>query len=144
MRKRDGSILIEVMASIVMLSFAGIFIVSVCMKCLREYENRIREDKLNMAVNMLIKEIKFNINQQELEEMFYSSDYIGIKYDDDLCQKISCTDIRNLENGADIEIQKIAENNIRSNYKILVSIEEENFTVEREYEFYKSWWMDEI
>lgn len=145
MRKRNGSILIEVMASILMLSFAGIFIASSVFKCFREYENRVREEKLNRAVNMLVKEIKFNMSNEELEEIFCDGSDMSIKYEEDLCEKISCTDIRNLESGNDIKIKKTGEDSLRSNYKILIDLNNENFNIEkREYEFYKSWWMDEV
>lgn len=145
MRKRRGSILIEVMASILILSFTGVFAVSSVIKCFKEYDKRVREEKLNIAVNMIAKEIKFNISNEELEEIFCDDNYMSIKYEDDLCEKMLCTHIKDLESGNDIKIEKIDETNMRSNYKIFVDLDNENFDFEqREYEFYKSWWMDEI
>lgn len=144
MGKRKGSILIEVMASVLMLSFAGIFIFSACLRCQKEYENRLHEDKINIAVNMLIKEFKYNITENELEELFRDKNEFSIRYDDELSEKISSEDVRNLERGMDIRIEKIDDNNKRAEYKIIVDIEDEEFNIEREYKFYKSWWMDEV
>lgn len=144
MGKRKGSILIEVMASVLMLSFAGIFIFSACLRCQKEYENRLYEDKINIAVNMLIKEFKYNITENELEELFRDKNEFSIRYDDELSEKISSEDVRNLERGMDIRIEKIDDNNKRAEYKIIVDIEDEEFNIEREYKFYKSWWMDEV
>ncbi len=143
-RKNNGSILIEVIASIMMLSAVGIIILSACLRCREEYENRIREDKLNMAVNMLIKEIKYNITENELEELFKDRNDFAIKYDDHLGEKISSEDIRNLERGADIKIEKVTDNSRKTEYKIIVNVKNEDLNIEREYEFYKSWWMDEV
>ena len=145
MKKRKGSILIEVMASVLMLSFAGIFMASSIFKCFKEYENRVREEKINMVANMLVKEIKFNISSEELEEIFCDGSTMSIKYDDNLCEKMSYTNIMDLESGNDIKIQKMGDDNFRSNYKISICLNDDNFNIEkREYEFYKSWWMDEV
>lgn len=144
MKKSEGSILIEVMASILMLSIAGIFVLSTSLKCLRHYENRSTEEKLNRVVNMLIKECKYNKSKEELEEFFCDNDVIYFKYDENIDNKLFDSDIFCLESGNDIEIQKISEDNMGTSYKIKVSIDNENIYYEREEEFYKSWWMDEI
>lgn len=144
MGKRKGSILIEVMASILMLSAAGIFILSACLKCYQEYENRVQGDKVNAAVNMLIKEIKYNITKAELQEILGDEDGFALKYDDKLSEKVSSEDIRNLERGTNIKIEKLDDNNKRTEYKVVVDVEDGDLNIEREYKFYKSWWMDEI
>lgn len=144
MGKRNGSILIEVMASILMLSAAGIFILSACLKCHKEYENRVQGDKINAAVNMLIKEIKYNITKAELQEIFGDEDEFAINYYDELSEKISSEDIRNLERGTDIKIEKLYDDNKKIEYKVVVDVEDGDLNIEREYKFYKSWWMDEV
>lgn len=144
MKKAEGSILIEIIASIIMLSIASIFAVSASFKCLIQYKNRSSEEKINRIVNMIIKEIKYNKSKNDLDKAFYDNDSIYFKYDDSMDDKLFEQDIFSLETGNNIEIKKINEDKMRTNYKIKVSIDDESFYYEGEEKFYKSWWMDEI
>lgn len=144
MKKAEGSILIEIIASIIMLSIASIFVVSANFKCLMQYKNRNSEENVNRIVNMIIKEIKYNKSKNDLDKAFGDNDSIYFKYDDSMDNKLFEQDIFFLEIGNNIEIKKISEDKMRTNYKIKVNIDNENFYYEGEEEFYKSWWMDEI
>ena len=141
MRKEEGSILIEVMVSIFILSIACVFAVSTTSKCIKEYKIRTDKEEINRAINMIIKEIKYNTEQDKLDEMFNGSSEISFKYEDDMADKLYDTGLIDLESGNDIKISRISEDIKRSRYKVKVNIGE---NIEMDYEFYKSWWMDEI
>ena len=81
MRKEEGSILIEVMVSIFILSIACVFAVSTTSKCIKEYKIRTDKEEINRAINMIIKEIKYNTEQDKLDEMFNGSSEISFKYE---------------------------------------------------------------
>ena len=141
MRKEEGSILIEVMVSIFILSIACVFEVSTTSKCIKEYNIRSDKEEINRAINMIIKEIKYNTEQDKLDEMFNGSSEISFKYEDDMADKLYDTGLIDLESGNDIKISRISEDIKRSRYKVKVNIGE---NIDMDYEFYKSWWMDEI
>ncbi len=141
MRKKKGSILIEVMVSIIILSTACVFAVSTTSKCIREYKIRTDKEEINRAVNMIIKEIKYNIEQSKLDEMFNGSSEISLKYEDDMADKLYDTGLMDLESGNDIKISRISEDIKRSTYEVKVNVGE---NIDMDYEFCKSWWMDEI
>lgn len=144
MRMKKGSILIEVLACTFILSFFCIFIGTTCLKCSMEYEKRIEEEKVNRIVNMIVKEIKYNISKSELEKLFGENNKAGFKYKDDLIKELQYEDLWNVERGCDIEIEKESEDSSGVSYKIKVNVIKENFNIEQDYEFQKSWWMDEV
>ncbi len=144
MRKKKGSILIEVIASIMILSFGLLFILSVYQKLIREYELRKTEEKVDRCINMIIKEIKYNVHNDDLEEIFSKSNALRIKYDENMCEIMLNTDFKELESGNDIIIEKNGSDEKRTYYTIQTDINKEKINIDRKYEFYKSWWMDEI
>lgn len=144
MRKKKGSILIEVIASIMILSFGLLFILSVYQKLIREYELRKAEEKVDRCINMIIKEIKYNVHNDDLEEIFSKSNALRIKYDENMCEIMLNTDFKELESGNDIIIEKNGSDKKRTYYTIQTDINKEKINIDRKYEFYKSWWMDEI
>ena len=144
MRKKKGSILIEVIASIMILSFGLLFILSVYQKLIREYELRKAEEKVDRCINMIIKEIKYNVHNDDLEEIFSKSNALRIKYDENMCEIMLNTDFKELESGNDIIIEKNGSDKKRTYYTIQTDINKEKINIDKKYEFYKSWWMDEI
>ena len=83
----------------------------------------------------------FRSEQDKLDEMFNGSSEISFKYEDDMADKLYDTGLIDLESGNDIKISRISEDIKRSRYKVKVNIGE---NIDMDYEFYKSWWMDEI
>lgn len=144
MRKKKGSILIEVIASIMILSFGLFFILPVYQKLIREYELRKTEEKVDRCINMIIKEIKYNVHNDDLEEIFSKSNALRIKYDENMCEIMLNTDFKELESGNDIIIEKSGSDEKRTYYTIQTDINKEKINIDKKYEFYKSWWMDEI
>ncbi|MGN0143924.1 MAG: hypothetical protein ACI398_03005 [Clostridium sp.] len=144
MKAKKGSLLIEASACIFILSLLGIFTVTTCLKCRVEYEKRIEEDKADRIVNMIVKEIKYNIPKSELDELLDENNKIGFKYKDDLIKELQVKNLLDIERGRDIEIEKESEGSRKDEYIIRVNISKDAFNVEQNYKFQKSWWMDEI
>ena len=141
--KKQGSILIEVIASVMILTLTTTFIISASIQNADVLKERILIEEVNRAVCNLTNEFKYNISTKEIEELL-SNEKIGFKYDRDFSKKLLNKDIKELEKGKDIEISKIGEDSVGLKLKIQASIKIEKNEVNVENEFTKSWWMDEI
>lgn len=144
MRKKNGSMLIELLGCILILSLSSVFIATTCLKCSRAYKKRVQEEKVNRIVNMVIKELKYNSSKSELDSIFNENNRFGFKYEESLIEELSHMNLNDLKKGKDIEIEKESEDKLSINYKIIVNVPGDNFNIENNYEFHKSWWMDEI
>lgn len=140
--KKQGSILIEAIASIMILTLTTTFIISAAIQNLDVLKERILLEEVNRATCNLTNEFKYNVSKGEIGELL-SAEKIGFKYDKDFSKKLLNTDIKNLEKGEDIEVSKIGEDNIGLKLKIKVNVKIEKIEVNMENEFTKSWWMDE-
>ena len=144
MKKKKGSILIELIASIFILSLFSVFVTSTCLKCKKEYVKRIEEEKVNRVVNMIIKEFKYNLTKQECDSLFDKNNEFGMKYEDSLEDELTYKNIVDIESGTNIQIEKERDEKSTTYYKVVVNISEDDFDINKDYEFCKSWWMDEI
>jgi hypothetical protein len=141
--KKQGSILIEVVASIMILLLTTTFIISTSIQNMDILKERILLEEVNRDVCNLKNEFKYNITRNEIEEML-GNEKIRLKYDKDFSRKLLDLNIRELEKGNDIEISKIGEDSIGLKLKIQANIKIEKSEVNISNEFTKSWWMDEI
>jgi len=141
--KKQGSMLIEVVASIMILLLTTTFIISTSIQNIDILKERILLEEVNRDVCNLKNEFKYNINRNEIEEML-DNKKIRLKYDKDFSRKLLKLNIRDLEKGEDIEISKIGEDSIGLKLKIQANIKIEKSEVNITNEFIKSWWMDEI
>ena len=141
--KKQGSMLIEVVASIMILLLTTTFIISTSIQNIDILKERILLEEVNRDVCNLKNEFKYNINRNEIEEML-DNKKIRLKYDKDFSRKLLDLNIRDLEKGQDIEISKIGEDSIGLKLKIQANIKIEKSEVNITNEFIKSWWMDEI
>lgn len=141
--KKQGSILIEVAASIVILTLATTFIVSASIKNMQVLKERILLEEVNRDVWNLINEFKYNLTKEEIKEML-SDGKIGFKYSEDFSKKLLSMSPKELENGNEIEITKIGEDDIGIRFKVQTNIKNEKNEAVIEQEFTKSWWMDEV
>jgi hypothetical protein len=141
--KMQGSILIEVMVSIMILSLTTTFIINTSIQNTEILKQRILSEEVNRDLCNLIHEFKYNMTKDEIEEML-SNERIGFKYDRDFSKKLLNSDIRNLELGEDMEVIKIDEDSVGLKIKIKANIKIEKSEVTIEKDFIKSWWMDEI
>jgi len=141
--KKQGSMLIEVVASIMILLLTTTFIISTSIQNIDILKERILLEEVNRDVCNLKNEFKYNINRNEIEEMLVN-EKIRLKYDKDFSRKLLDLNIRDLEKGQDIEISKVGEDSIGLKLKIQANIKIEKSEVNISNEFIKSWWMDEI
>lgn len=141
--KKRGSILIEVLASIMILTLTSTFIVSTSIENFNTLKKRILQENVSRTINNLENEFKYNISREEIYEML-DDKKIGFKYDEGFCDKLVYKELKDFENGDDIIVSKTSEDSIGLNLKIAAKIKIEKNEVNLEKEFTKSWWMDEI
>ncbi|MDR3596793.1 hypothetical protein [Clostridium sp.] len=141
--KKQGSILIEVVASIMILSLTTAFVVTTYIQSSNILKNRILHEEVERSVCNLIKELKYNISKDEIETLL-SNGTIGFKYDSGFSKKLINIPITELEQGTDIEISKVAEDSMGLKLKIIANIQSSRSSALVEKEFIKSWWMDEV
>ncbi|OPJ61451.1 hypothetical protein [Clostridium chromiireducens] len=141
--KKQGSIIVEAIASIMILSLTTTFIVSACMQNSKILKERILCEEANRAVANLINEFKYNISSEEIEKMLENGQ-IGFRYNRDFSTKLLSSNVENLENGEEIWISKVSDEEIGLKLKIVANIRNDEIETSIEKEFTKSWWMDEI
>jgi len=141
--KKRGSILIEVAASIMILTLTTTFIVSTSIQNMDVLKERILLEEVNRDVSNLINEFKYNLTKEEIEELL-SDEKIGFKYNEDFSKELLNSNINELERGEDIEITKIYEDDLGLKFNIKTNIKKEKSEVTIEKEFTKSWWMYEV
>jgi len=141
--KKQGSILIEVMVSIMILSLTTTFVISTSIQNTDILKERILLEEVNRDVSNLIHEFKYNMTKDEIEKLLID-EKIVFKYDKDFSRRLFDSEIKNLEAGEDIEVTKISEDSVGLKLNIQVKIKTEKNEVTLENEFTKSWWMDEI
>ena len=141
--KKQGSILIEVVASVMILTLTTTFIIGASIQNSDILKERIILEEVNRAVDNLTNEFKYNMSKEKIEELLIDGK-IGFKYDSDFSKRLLDKSITDLEHGGDIEVIKLGEDSIGLKLKIQANIINENSEVSIENEFTKSWWMDEI
>ena len=141
--RKQGSILIEVMVAIMILSLTTTFIVSTSIQNIDRLKERILLEEVNRDVCNLMHEFKYNMTRDEIEKIL-RNDKIGFKYDRDFSRRLRDSEIKNLQVGEDIQVSKIDEDSVGLKIKIKANVKNEKSEVTIENEFTKSWWMDEI
>ncbi|WP_459481874.1 hypothetical protein [Clostridium saccharoperbutylacetonicum] len=141
--KKQGSILIEVMASIMILSLTTTFVVSACIQSNNIAKKRILHEEVERSVCNLMKEFKFNVTKKDILSMLDNGE-VGFKYDKDFSEKLIEVPIKELEKGSDIEVSKLQDDKFGLKLKIKAEIKRNDNDVLIEKEFTKSWWMDEV
>ena len=93
--KKQGSILIEVVASIMILTLTSTFIVSTVIQNTKVLEERILLEEVNRTVCNLTNEFKYNMSKEEIEELLIDKK-IGFKYDSDFSNRLVKMNIEDL------------------------------------------------
>lgn len=140
--KKQGNILIEVVVSIMILAITTTFIMNIGIKNMQVLNERILLEKVNRDVSNLINEFKYNLSTEEIRELL-KDEKIGYKYSEDFSEKLLNISVDDIENGNEIEIVKIDENDIGIRFKVQTNIKNKKSEAVIEREFIKSWWMDE-
>lgn len=142
--KKQGSILIEVIAAIMIFMMTITFIVNTAVQSKNMLKKRILQEEVSRTLCNLMNEFKYNITKEEIEKMLSEeNNLIGFRYSTDLSEQLVNTDIKELAHGNDIEVSKLAESNMGLRLKIVAKIYSNKNEVIVEKEFTKSWWMDE-
>lgn len=141
--KKQGSILIEVVASIMILTLTTTFIISTSIQNIDTLKERILLEEVNRDVCNLINEFKYNLTNKDIEELLRDNK-VGFKYNKDFSKKLLNSSVKELKQGEDIQVTMIEDNNLILKFKIQTDIKNEKSEVEIEKEFTKSWWMDEV
>lgn len=141
--KKQGSILIEVVASIMILTLTTTFIISTSIQSMDILKERILLEEVNRDVCNLIKEFKYNLTKKEIKELLIDKK-VGFEYDKDFSKKLLNASVKDLPKGEDIKVTIIAEDELILKLKIQTKIQNENSEVDIEKEFTKGWWIDEV
>ncbi|MBN7572670.1 MULTISPECIES: hypothetical protein [Clostridium] len=140
--KKKGSILIETLASAMILTLTVTFIISTSIENSNTLKERILQEEVDRAISNLENELKYNISNEEIHEMLENK--IGFKYNGDFSRELIYKNLEELEDGEDIRLNKISEDGIDLNLEIVANIKIGKNEVNVEKKFTKSWWMDEV
>jgi hypothetical protein len=141
--KENGSILIEIVVSTMILTLTTTFVISASMQNMQILKERILLEEVNRDVSNLINEFKYNLTREEIKGIL-NNGKIGFKYSDDFSKKLLTSSVNDLEKGNDIEVIKIGEDSLSIKLKAQTNIKNEKSEAVINREFVKSWWMDEI
>lgn len=141
--KKQGSILIEVVASIMILTLTTTFIISTSIQNIDILKERILLEEVNRDVCNLINEFKYNLTKEEIKELLIDNK-VGFEYDKDFSKKLLNSPVKDLPKGEDIQVTIIAEDELILKLKIQTKIKNEKSEVDIEKEFTKGWWIDEV
>lgn len=67
--KKDGSVLIEVIASVCIITIVITAFMQAYVSSINNLKSRMLEEELNMCIYNLSNEIKYNLSYDEIEEM---------------------------------------------------------------------------
>ena len=140
--KKQGSILIETLASAMILTLTATFIISTSIENSNILRERILQEEVDRAISNLENELKYNTSSEEIHEMLENK--IGFKYNGDFSRGLTYKNLDELEDGEDIKLNKISEDDIGLNLEIVANIKVGKNEVNVEKKFTKSWWMDEV
>lgn len=141
--KNKGSILIEVICSIFILSLITIFSVNTCIQNSNIIKQRIFKEELNRGIYNVINELKYNTKINELKKSLDKEPLelaLNEKFYDDILEK----NILELQKGNDIKISKIKDNDYEIEILVKGTLSKENIDVQMEETFTKMWWMEYV
>lgn len=140
--KKEGSILIEVVASLMVISLTSTFIVKTNIQNYRILKERMLSEEINRTVYNIINEFKYNVDKNEINNLL-ENDEVGFQYYDNFSKDLMNKNISDFQRGDDIKIMKVGEDEKRLKLKIEANVKEENNEINVEENFTKSWWMDD-
>lgn len=142
--KKEGSILIEVIASVCIITIVITVFVQAYISSINNLRTRMLEEELNMCIYSLSNEIKFNLSYDDIEKILGDKNEVGFKYDEDFLRRLTQYSIDDLERGYDIKILMQNCSSDKAEFQIEACISKNDNKIEKKYVFKKSWWMDEI
>ncbi|WP_026886465.1 hypothetical protein [Clostridium beijerinckii] len=140
--RKQGSILIEILASAMILTLTATFIISTSIENTDILKERILQEEIDRTISNLENELKYNTSKEVINEMLENK--MGFKYHGDFSRELTDKNLDELEDGEDIKLNKISEDDIGLNLEIVANIKIGKNEINVEKKFTKSWWMDEV
>lgn len=141
-RKSNGSLVVEAAISVMVFSLASVFVVNAHIENCNIIKRRILNENVMRNIENLKCEIKYNLNNNDIDNLF-QNEKIGFKYDDDFGKQFLVKKINEFEIGNDIVIEVMDRNEEKIEFKVNAHIHQDNIRVDIIDEFNKSWWMYE-
>ncbi|MBW6410929.1 hypothetical protein [Clostridium weizhouense] len=139
--KREGNILIEVMASLFILSLIMLFGINTYIYSNKVLKERKLAEEVDRTIYNLINEVKYNSTMDEMKKLLLNKE-LGFKFNKNISKELLTKKLENLTKGNDIKISLIKENNYELEMQAVVLVESDNFIISKEKNFSKLWWME--
>ncbi|MBN1039100.1 hypothetical protein DVW12_10330 [Clostridium botulinum] len=141
--KSKGSILIEAIAALFMLSLIVMFSISTYIHNNRILKERILREDLNRGIYNITNELKYNTKMNELKDIL-NKEPLKLSFDENFFEELTSKGILDLTEGKDIKISKIKEDDYKLEILITAFVNEDDIQVEIEESFIKMWWMEYV
>ena len=139
-KKKKGSLVIEAAVGVMVLSLSSAFVVNAHIASCKAVRERILNEDVTRNIENLKREIKYNLNKSEFDELFKDNE-IGLKYDEDFGNQLLTKKLNEIDKGNDIIIKIISCDEKNIEFQVNANIEQEGVKVNISDEFEKSWWM---
>ncbi|MBN1068381.1 hypothetical protein DVW02_10380 [Clostridium botulinum] len=141
--KSKGSILIEAIAALFMLSLIVMFSISTYIHNNRILKERIVREDLNRGIYNITNELKYNTKMNELKDIL-NKEPLKLSFDENFFEELTSKGILDLTEGKDIKISKIKEDDYKLEILITAFVNKDDIQVEIEESFIKMWWMEYV
>ncbi|MBZ9692089.1 hypothetical protein [Clostridium sp. M14] len=141
--KSKGSILIEAIAALFMLSLIVMFSISTYIHNNRILKERILREDLNRGIYNITNELKYNTKMNELKDIL-NKEPLKLSFDENFFEELTSKEVLDLTEGKDIKISKIKEDDYKLEILITAFVNKDDIKVEIEESFIKMWWMEYV
>ncbi len=141
--RSKGSILIEGIAALFILSLMMMFSMNVYIHNNRVLKERILRENLNRAIYNITNELKYNTKMNELKDRL-NEDSLKLSFNEEFFSELISKEILDLTQGDDIKISKIKEDEYKLEILITGFVNKDNIKVDIEESFIKRWWMEYV
>ncbi|EES49686.1 conserved hypothetical protein [Clostridium botulinum E1 str. 'BoNT E Beluga'] len=141
--KSKGSILIEGIAALFILSLMMMFSMNVYIHNNRVLKERIVREELNRAIYNITNELKYNTKMNELKDRL-NEEPLKLSFNEEFFNELISKEILDLTQGDDIKISKIKEDEYKLEILITGFVNKDDIKVDIEENFIKMWWMEYV
>ncbi|NFH89190.1 hypothetical protein FDA33_03000 [Clostridium botulinum] len=141
--KSKGSILIEGIAALFILSLMMMFSMNVYIHNNRVLKERIVREELNRAIYNITNELKYNTKMNELKDRL-NEEPLKLSFNEEFFNELISKEILDLIQGDDIKISKIKEDEYKLEILITGFVNKDDIKVDIEENFIKMWWMEYV
>lgn len=141
--KSKGSILIEAIAALFMLSLILMFSISTHIHNNRILKERILREDLNRGIYNITNELKYNTKMNELKDIL-NKEPLKLSFDENFFEELTSKEVLDLTEGKDIKISKIKEDDYKLEILITAFVNKDDIQVQIEESFIKMWWMEYV